>query len=92
MQKPLTQKDIVDDLKALGLYRGAAVEVHSSLSSMGFVEGGAPAVINALMDVVGEEGAIVMSAYLVTLPLPLTEEEKARCGHSPLFLHAHRGR
>jgi aminoglycoside 3-N-acetyltransferase len=78
MQKPLTQKDIVEDLKKLGLERGTAVEVHSSLSSLGFVEGGAPTVIKALMEVVGEAGALVMSAYRVTLPLPLTDEEKAR--------------
>jgi aminoglycoside 3-N-acetyltransferase len=78
MQKPLTQKDIIDDLRRLGLARGAAIEVHSSLSSLGFVEGGALTVINALMDVVGEDGAIVMSAYLVTPLLPLTEEEKRK--------------
>ena len=78
MHKPLTQKDIVDDLKRLGLECGAAVEVHSSLSSMGFVEGGASTVINALMDVVGEDGAIIMSAYLVTPLIPLTEEEKMK--------------
>jgi aminoglycoside N3'-acetyltransferase len=78
MQKPLAQKDIVDDLKRLGLDRGAAVEVHSSLSSIGVVEGGASTVISALMDVVGEQGAIVMSAYLVTPPLSLTEKEKAQ--------------
>jgi len=78
MQKPLTQKDIVNDLTRLGLERGAAVEVHSSLSSLGYVEGGASTVVRALMDVVGEEGAIVMSAYLVTPPLPLTAEEKAK--------------
>ncbi len=48
MQKPLTQKDIIDGLKGLGLEHGTAVEVHSSLSSMGFVEGGAATVINAL--------------------------------------------
>jgi aminoglycoside 3-N-acetyltransferase len=78
MQKPLTRKEIVEDLKRLGLERGAAVEVHSSLSSLGYVEGGAPAVISALMEVVGEEGALVMSAYLVTPPLPLTEEERSK--------------
>ena len=78
MQKTFTQNDIVDDLKRLGLERGDVVEVHSSLRSMGFVEGGAPTVINALMDAVGEDGAIVMSAYLVTPLLPLTEEEKRK--------------
>jgi aminoglycoside 3-N-acetyltransferase len=78
MESPLTQKDIVVGLQGLGLERGAAVEVHSSLSSMGIVAGGASTVINALMDVVGKEGAIVMSAYLVTPPLALTEEDKAK--------------
>jgi aminoglycoside 3-N-acetyltransferase len=53
------------------------VEVHSSLSSLGYVHGGAETVIKSLMEVVGEEGTIVMSAYLVTLPLPLTAQEKA---------------
>ena len=76
MQKPLTEKEIVDDLRSLGLEHGVSVEVHSSLSSMGFVDGGAQTVIDALMDVVGEEGAIVMSAYLVSPLLPLAEEEK----------------
>ncbi len=75
---PLTQKDIEVGLRQLGLGRGDAVEVHSSLSNFGWVEGGAPAVVDALMNVVGKEGALVMSAYPVSLPLPLTEEEKAR--------------
>ena len=78
MEKPLRQKDLIDGLKGLGLERGAAIEVHSSLSSMGFVEGGAQTVIQALMEVAGKEGAIVMSAYLVTPLLPLTEEEKRK--------------
>jgi len=74
----LTLQDIASGLRTLGLERGAAVEVHSSLSSLGFVEGGAAAVIQALIDVVGEDGAIVMSAYRVSPLLPLTEEEKTR--------------
>ena len=77
MINAITQADIADGLRRLGLRRGDAVEVHSSLGSLGYVEGGAPAVIRALIDVVGEDGAIVMSAYTVTPPLPLTDEEKA---------------
>jgi aminoglycoside 3-N-acetyltransferase len=75
---PLTQKDIEVGLRQLGLGRGDAVEVHSSLSSFGWVEGGAPTVVDALMNVVGENGALIMSAYPVSLPLPLTGQEKAR--------------
>ncbi len=74
----LTQKDIEEGLRELGLRRGDAVEVHSSLRSFGWVEGGATTVIEALMRVVTEEGALVMSAYPVSPPVPLTEEEKAR--------------
>lgn len=77
MQQPLTQVKIVANLETLGLRPGMAVEVHSSLSSLGFVEGGASTVIKALMEVVGQDGAIVMSAYTVTPLLPLTAQEKA---------------
>ncbi len=78
MENTLMKKEIVEALKRLGLGRGAAVEVHSSMGRIGSVEGGARTVIDALMEVVGEEGAMVMSAYRVTLPLPLTEEEKKK--------------
>jgi aminoglycoside 3-N-acetyltransferase len=74
----LTQQDIESGLRQLGLTPGDAVEVHSSLSSMGWVEGGADAVIEALIAVVGREGAIVMSCYPVSPPVPLTEAERAR--------------
>lgn len=74
----ITQAIIADGLRQLGLAQGDVVEVHSSLSSLGRVEGGASAVVDALISVVGEEGALVMSAYPVSKPLPLTEQEKAR--------------
>jgi aminoglycoside N3'-acetyltransferase len=76
--RPLTQMDIEASLQQLGLARGAVAEVHSSLRSFGEVVGGAAAVVNALMNVVGVEGALVMSAYPVSRVLPLTEAEKAR--------------
>ncbi len=78
MSTILTQLDLVVGFQSLGLARGDAVEVHNSLRSLGAVQGGAATVIRALMEVVGEAGAIVMSAYPVTMPLPLTSEEKAR--------------
>ena len=74
----LTQPEIERELRQLGLTRGDAAEVHSSLSSFGWVAGGASTVVDALMNVVGDEGTLVMSAYPVSKPLPLTEKEKAR--------------
>jgi len=57
------KEDIKAGLRALGLKKGDNVGVHSSLSSFGFVEGGADGVIDALLEVVGEEGTIVMPTY-----------------------------
>lgn len=76
MQLSVTQHDIKLGLRELGLARGAVVEVRSSLSAFGHVEGGAHVVINALMEVVGAEGTIVMSAYAVSPPVPITDEER----------------
>jgi len=75
--RPLTQQDIEIGLYRLGLEKDQIVEVHSSLSSFGRVEGGASTVIDALINVIGDQGSIVMSAYPVSKPLPLSEEEKA---------------
>lgn len=74
----VTRIDIERGLRHLGLARSDAVEVHSSLSAFGRVEGGAAAVVDALIHVVGEEGTLVMSAQSLSKPLPLTEEEKEK--------------
>src|SRR3712207_5272488 len=74
----VTQQDIVVGLHRLGLGPGAVVEVHSSLRAFGHVDGGAPTIIAALMDVVGRAGTLVMSAYPVTPPLPLTADDQAQ--------------
>jgi aminoglycoside 3-N-acetyltransferase len=77
-QHLVTQSLIEAGLRAMGLGRGDAVEVHSSLSAFGWVEGGAATIVNALMQVVGSEGALLMSAYRVSGDIPLTPEEHAR--------------
>ncbi|MEW6718023.1 MAG: AAC(3) family N-acetyltransferase [Chloroflexota bacterium] len=63
----VTRDDIKRGLQELGLKRGDIVGVHSSLSSFGYVEGGAEAVIEALLEVVGEEGAVVMPTHSINL-------------------------
>jgi aminoglycoside N3'-acetyltransferase len=51
--KPWVRKeDIKEGLMRLGLKKGDTVGVHSSLSSLGHVEGGAEAVIAALLETV----------------------------------------
>lgn len=58
-QRSMTRADIADDLLKLGLPAGADVLVHSSLSRIGNVEGGAESVIDALLDAVGPKGTVL---------------------------------
>lgn len=56
----VNREDIVLGLCTLGLSEGADVLVHSSLSSFGLVEGGADAVIDALLQAVGAQGTVLV--------------------------------
>lgn len=56
----LNKEDIVLGLQQMGIKQGMDIEVHSSLSSIGYVNGGAEIVIQALKEVVGSEGSIFM--------------------------------
>ena len=58
--KIVTKADIVASLQEIGLKEGNTVIVHTSLSSIGYVCGGAQTVIEALIEVVGENGTIMM--------------------------------
>jgi aminoglycoside 3-N-acetyltransferase len=61
------KEDIKAGLIKLGLRNGDTVGVHSSLSSFGHVEGGADAVIHALLETVGRQGNVVMSTHSANL-------------------------
>jgi aminoglycoside 3-N-acetyltransferase len=58
-----TVDSLAADLASLGLVRGGVVLVHSSLSSLGWVCGGATAVVLALERVVGAKGTLVMPTH-----------------------------
>lgn len=58
-----TREGLVKDFDALGLVRGMDVMVHSSLSSIGHVVGGADAVIEALLAVIGKRGTLMMPSF-----------------------------
>ncbi|RSK29476.1 aminoglycoside N(3)-acetyltransferase [Bacillus sp. HMF5848] len=60
LKLPNTISSLREELLSLGLERGMVVIVHSSLSSLGWVCGGPVAVVQAIMDIIGEEGTIVM--------------------------------
>jgi aminoglycoside 3-N-acetyltransferase len=61
--EPRTRESIAADLRALGVTTGSALLVHSSLKSIGWVSGGPISVIEALLDVVTEDGTLIMPAH-----------------------------
>ncbi|MFY1689864.1 aminoglycoside N(3)-acetyltransferase [Plantactinospora sp. WMMB782] len=60
---PQTRSSLVRDLRALGVRAGSSVLLHASLRSLGWVCGGAPTVVRALLDVLGEGGTLVVPAF-----------------------------
>jgi aminoglycoside N3'-acetyltransferase len=59
----VTFSDLVSGFRGLGLAAGDMVMVHSSLSSFGHVEGGAPTVVSALLEVLTEGGTLVVPTF-----------------------------
>jgi aminoglycoside 3-N-acetyltransferase len=59
----VTREQIARDLRAGGIAEGDIVMVHTSLSQLGNVSGGPDSVIQALVDVVGDGGTIMMPCY-----------------------------
>lgn len=72
----MNKVELVEELKKIGLQEGMEIEVHSSLSSFGYVEGGAQTVIEALMESVTERGSIYMPSLCFGAASELTEEDR----------------
>jgi aminoglycoside N3'-acetyltransferase len=64
-----TRESLAADLARLGIETGDVVWFHSSLKSLGWVEGGAEAVVNAFLDAVGPEGLIAVPTLTATFAL-----------------------
>jgi len=56
----LTRADLVADPRLLGLLAGATVLTHSSLRSLGWVDGDADTVIDALLEALGPVGTLLV--------------------------------
>lgn len=64
----LTCSDIVTGLRELGLRAGDKVLVHSSLTALGDVDGGAETVVDALIEAVGKDGLVVVPTFACAPP------------------------
>ena len=83
MPSLVTKATVVEGLRRLGLGPGDVVLVHSSLSSLGVVLGGAEAVVDALLEAVSP-GGTVMVPTLTGSPLdrlrpPVFDPQRTPC-------------
>lgn len=67
---PATVDSIAGDLRAIGIEAGQTVMVHSALSKLGWICGGAVAVISALQQVLTPAGTLVMPTHTGNLSDP----------------------
>ena len=66
----VTRDDIADGLTELGVRRGSLMMVHSSLSAIGDVEGGAETIVDGLLDVLGPDGTLVVPTFTYPTAYP----------------------
>ena len=59
----VTENDIFFALNSLGIKHGQTIIMHSSLSSIGHVNGGADALINCLIQILGSTGTLVVPTF-----------------------------
>ena len=59
----LAKEDIKKGLRSLGIGKADKIMLHSSLSGLGYVEGGAETVCRAFMEVLTEHGVLTMPSF-----------------------------
>jgi aminoglycoside N3'-acetyltransferase len=59
----ITKVQILNDFTSLGLHPGDVVMLHSSLKSLGYVEGGPSALLEALFEAISPGGTLVVPTY-----------------------------
>ena len=88
-----SKETLKHQLQQLGITKGDALMVHASLKSMGWIAGGAQAVVEALMETVTEAGTLIMPAqsadnsdpvYWMEPPVPENWHQPIR-DHLPAF-------
>jgi len=62
-ERHVTRGELTADLLKLGIAPGDTLFIHSSLKSLGYVEGGAAAVVRAVQDAVGPQGTLLIPTY-----------------------------
>ena len=67
-----TRESIAADLDSLGVQAGDTIVLHSSVNKIGFVNGGPVTVVQAILDVLGPNGTLVVPTHTIDNTDPST--------------------
>lgn len=70
---PTTKNRLMADLKKLGVASGDTIMLHASVKAIGWIVGGPDVVIQALLDILGEGGTLMMYVCWEDSPYNLVE-------------------
>ena len=76
MSSLITKQELISDLLNIGVKKGDLLHLKVSLRSIGKIENGANTLLDALLDVVGPEGTLVIDSFVTIYPLPLSKEHR----------------
>jgi len=76
MEEKQTKAGLISDLKVIGIQPGELLHIKVSMRSLGKIEGGAEALLEALIEVVGTEGTLVCDSFINSYPLPFKGDLK----------------
>jgi Aminoglycoside 3-N-acetyltransferase len=84
--RPVTRSGLVRDLRGLGVRPGDVLMVHTRVSAIGWVVGGAQTVVTALLDVLGPAGTLMAyvgwndsTGGMIRRPAEWQEAYRAEC-------------
>ena len=72
------REDLLEDIVKIGVRPGDCLALGVSLRSIGWIEGGPDALIDALLDAVGEDGTIFIPSFTRAFNLPLSRRKRLR--------------
>lgn len=64
----ISKNRLIEDLKNLGIKKGDIINMKVSLKSIGKIEGGVTTLIDAIIEIIGEDGAIMTESFIKMVP------------------------
>jgi aminoglycoside 3-N-acetyltransferase len=91
-REKVTRERLLADLCALGVRSGQTLLVHASLRQIGWVDGGAPVVVDVLREALGPDGTLVAGAGTPENSMTSRTFQSATDGFTPAQVVGFRGR